>query len=384
MIQTIIRNEMEGIHRDITNSQLADAIGVDKSLISKFFNDGTEISFCHIFKAVRFLNPSKEKEIMSKICRLLQREENKRASLEYASTNRDMVLFKSLLNDFSKSSTINRDWSRAYEVVYEFQKREKTDKEILNLVHRCSPKQVESKIVVRLTEAMVLYKMHEYSYMITVANIVHELIPQVKNEYLKQSYLMRANELLASVHLHLNETGLARNYANKIISANLGAKFVADAYYTIGTSFLYEDFSKCIKYLTICANMYEEQKRFDLVNIIRHSNIKFAQIHWGINIENFDSEDASEHAHYEAKWGDKEKAIELLDSLLIGQDAKSESNFRKYYRGLASNNNELLLESFFGFIDNSDKLYAMLPLTAMEGTPHHRMAMIAIGSLKKT
>lgn len=383
MIRQIIRNEMEGQYRDITNSQLADVIGVDKSLISKFFNEGTEISFKHIFNAVRYLNPIKEKEIMSQICRLLEREENKRAALEYASTNRDMVLFKSILNDFSKSTTINRDWAKAYQVAFEYQSNEKTYDELLVLIHHCSPKQVEAKIIVRLTEAMILYKQHKYAHLKTIANIIDGLIPLVKNEYLRDSYYMRINELLAAVYLHSNEMTLAREYANKIISSNLGAKFVADAYYTIGTSFLHEDFSEHIKYLSTCANMYEEQGRMDLVKIIRESNIKFAQIHWGKDIENFDSEDVSERAHYEAKWGDKEKAISLLDSLLNGQDVKTESNFKKYYRGLATNNPEILLESFFGFIDNSDKLYAMLPLNALEGTPYHRMAIIAMENLKK-
>lgn len=361
MIRKVLLSKLELDIRDISFRELSEVTNVDVALISKFFNYKHELAFESVLKIVKYVCPEEEIVLMKSFCLDVQRPENMRKAMEYCSLNR---LFDELQYLLSNSTNCtNKDWANIYSICMQFQKREKGNLLLLDELSMLCPKTEETKVLKRILQSIMHYTLNEYSEMGRVSSYARESLNNMKEGYIRDCFEMRLLEVEAQYNLRVkNDTKIARTLAEKIIFLNFGPKFVSDAHYLIGTSFLFENYEMALRHYNICIDMLRNSGRHDLAEKIRTNGVDFVRIHWGLDLDQVSTTDVSEIAHLESKWGNKEIALNLLNNL--STNMKDESPFKIYYRALAEDNPNLLVKSLSAFFSKGDKFYANLPRLA--------------------
>jgi transcriptional regulator with XRE-family HTH domain len=363
-----IVNELE--NRGIKQKQFAAMIGMDDSSFSDYLKGKRlEIPFPSIKKAMKILCKEKFQQVMKFVCENTRKPDNMRMVLEYASISRDLPLLEKMIGLLSQEGKKEKEWASVYEIALRFQSRDTSNKELMEMIDNVKPKSAEMKILRKILRARVLYRMKEYDTMFRNARDVEEELSGMKDGYLTKTFTIRLNELFAQGYLYVNsDTEKARKYAlNVINNQTISAVFKSHAYHIMGTSFLFEDYDMAIEYFESYKKVLRSNGRDDLIKVVEEKDIYFAKVFWGRDLENISTNDEIELSHFEAIYGNKEKAINLL------QDKSCP--FSLCYTGIAQNNPTMLLESFFKFLGKKQKLFANIPAKYLENYPGYEMTV---------
>jgi hypothetical protein len=157
---------------------------------------------------------------------------------------------------------------------------------------------------------------------------IEQSILALEDEYLRESYLARLDEILASIALRQNDLKAARKHAKRTIESKIGLNFSSVALYTFGSSYLLSDFDKAFKYYTKSQKLYKKLGKNDLVNLMEY-NIQFAKILWDKN--DIDYYVAPELKGFAMVQKGQEEGRKLLDS--IDSEEGSTSAIREYMKG---------------------------------------------------
>jgi hypothetical protein len=379
-LRKLLRNLMEGKERDITYTELAAAIKSDPSTVSNYFNYETDFKFDNLLISVRFLTQLRglnEEDVMNVVIDELVKTEKRqciRFSMEYLSTSGNLTKLKEVIDSQMFAPKENRDWAEAYKLAYLYQIDELSGDSLLDALDEYRPKYLETKI---FKEFLKLYahteKLNYQEFMKTTKKIEKMILSiKDKNTFIKESYLARLHELLANAYLYeKNDTKKARFYANNVINSPLlCASFKFNSYYIMGMSFLFEDYEECVKYLETYIEQlkqYGKTRVGERIKYIKENDICFARIFWGKDLDKLNTNDILERAHYECRYGDKLKAIKLLDDY----DDKKDP-FYLYYKGLATDDPRLLTESMMLFVKQGKKFFANLPKNELEKNPIYK------------
>lgn len=368
MLRKLVRSLMEKPEKDVTNAELAEATGVCDATISKFFNYKNELTFTTLIQTIRFLAADKEDEIINDITdEMIETEHrlNCRLLMEYASTKRNFDLLEKLIKSQLKAPKENKDWAEVYQISMYYQKREKTNDELLFLLQEYKPKTPEMKIFSQLLLARVYYMMKEYKMMFKTAKIVEKSVEKIKNVFIRESFTARLCEIFAQGYLYVrSDVKKARYYANTVINFKLLCpKFTSHMYHLLGTSFLFESYEKSVDYFTTYYNFLSSQGRSELTKEVLHQDIYFAKVLWGQETSEIDTDDPLEKMHYYARKGDTEAVVSMMC------DDYSENPYALCYQGIAENNPELLLRSAAKFIETGNKFFAELPRKELANYP---------------
>jgi hypothetical protein len=113
--------------------------------------------------------------------------------------------------------------------------------------------------------------------------------------------------------------------------------------------------------------LLEEAGRDKEIEIIDNNDIPFIKNIWRKHIEQPQTNDISEKAHYEATMGDKELAQELVNEAI---EKHGLSGFRAYYQALATGEVSHFMNSLIVFVNKKgDKFYANLPYAHLKNDP---------------
>ena len=351
----LIATLMERDDKDVKSKELAQAIGVSEATISRFLDGENELSFGSIVKAVRFLVPENHFEVMAKVIPLIDQPASVRSVLEYYSVNRQLENLAQHIEMLSATTCrTNKDWAKMYAFSAKFQSRKHDNEDFLEELLDYSPKYPETKVFVKLLICRVYYQLRNFKMMFRVAKKVEKAVESLNNEYIRDCYTARLCEIYSQGYLYANgDVDKARFYANNVILSKIGATYEYYAYYTIGTSFMFESYEKALEHFNKYRELVSKDGREDLTSSIDKKDIPFLQNVWGKKPDNFDIIDETEKAHYYASVGESEKANEILNG-------NSETPFRTYYRGLANKDMRVMYEAMVKFISNGDKFYSNL------------------------
>ncbi|NYV67613.1 hypothetical protein HYI36_20245 [Bacillus sp. Gen3] len=355
-------------------SQIAENIGVDSSTISKFRTKFVELRFSTLRKLTKLIFNNNHQNIFKKGCLTLKNKNNVKCSLEYLSFNRhlnELNEYIDLILESDEHSAELKNWAELYRIVYLHQ----TDAD-LNLfkdaLRQYTPKFLETKILYEILTLYHLFRQREYKTMLSNAESILFSIPNIKDSYIRDSYECRVNELLAYVYLHnLNDVKKARFFANKVINCNeMSESFVSGVLYLAGVSYLFENYDTCRSYILKYKDVMEKVGRQNHVEIVNTRDLPFIQNICGVQSESKDGWDISEVAHFEAKYGNKEKAIEIIESL--GQDEREMTGFMLYYLAIAKNDMSIMMKSLIKFAKKGDMFYAQLPFSYLKEDDTYR------------
>ncbi len=350
----MIENELQV--KGFNQKTFAESIGVKPATVSKVFKGISELGFLYMSKTSRLLCDGKDSILRAACVSYYEKPENVKLSLEYLSTNRYLDDLKSVLDNCHFNAK-DEQWRTAYQMVYDFQSREISNEDLLFNIRDAfnEIKDPFLKALLHIIEGNIYIRTKEYNRLFMMAEKSKELVNDLCDCSMKRSLQARVNEQFARGYLFEKcDTEKAREYANLVISSKIGAKFKADGYYIIGTSFLFENVGQAITNLQESVRIYRESGRDNIATMMER-NIEFARTVGGYT-EDRDTVDMdeSEKAFLHAKKGEGKEALRLLENL-------AETPFRLYYKGVATGNGIHHFEALKKLMDSGNKFYASLP-----------------------
>lgn len=350
--RTFFENELQVL--DYKKSFAALKLGCNPGTITHYMN-GKELKFDTALKTT-FLFDGNE-TFLKMYCSESAKIENIKPSLEFLSTNR---YFNELRQVIFRCDSLNilNDWTDTYKIVLSFQQRSKSFEEILSEIYEAQErvKDKEMKILLKVLEANIYHNLFESTSFSRIIKTVEILISKLDDGYFKNSLTMRVIELKSQESLFvLFDLDSARDYAKTIISSKIGTKFVADAYNILGTSYLFENCKKSLKYMDKSIKILRGINCNNVADKYEFGNRRFIQTYWSENLFAETSKtETAEVAFMMAKRGESKQALELLNGMDI-------TPFRMYYRAIAENNPMLHFQAMNEFSKRNLKFYAQLP-----------------------
>jgi hypothetical protein len=369
-----IENGMDCFESSITAKTLAEAVGVDPTTMERIISGKiAETSFWTLYRISKFLYKGNDSKLISWFYKL-DKPENIKAAMEYLAINKQLETLKEIIKKKAtgtSSKSLNK-WGKFYTLVVEYEENIYNLKEILKKVRRfaCGEDR-ELHLLSKLIEANICYRTvcNSSAYIYEMSNIcddTYEDLQSLKMSFLKISFKLRLNDLKAKRELYLRaNTQQARKYAKKNINQEICPLFRANGYYTVGTSFTFESYEDSVSYIEKAIKAYRDADYGNFADDLERSAISLVSAYHGQIVAERDS---VEVAHYEAKWGDKKRAIELLNEAI---ERDGGSMFKTCYFGIANNCEDTIVESLSQFLKIGDNFFAQLPLQHLRehGTP---------------
>lgn len=358
-ILATIEETLDTLDTKITWQDIAKAAGITKSALSHF-KSGTELKFHTLLKIAKYVFKNNYFETFKTWCLTLSQPKNIRFALEYLALNRQHVELGELIEKIRKEYSTKEltDWADTYSILLSYLKGEEPS-EVLNIARKHCPKTPETKILQAMIITYCKIKLREYTSISPVIDDLQNAIEEIKDDYIRESFKIRISEILAYVSLHLNNPEEARKHAKAIISSDICATLSAHSYYIVGMSYLFSNYDEClgniIKYRESLINLERDKE----VKIVDNNDLPFINSVWGKHARRPETDDISEVGHYEAKYGNKELALELIEKSI---EEDGVSGFKLYYKALATNDKALFMQSLIYFVNvKGDKFFANLP-----------------------
>lgn len=358
-ILTAIEETLDTLDTKISWQDIARAAGITKSTLSHFKN-GTELKFPTLLKVAKFLFKNDYFQTFKSWCLHLNGPKNIRYALEYLAVNRQTEELRSLIEKiYTLYPTRDLiDWADGYSILLDYHSGVDVS-EVLNKLRLYSPKSTETRILSTIIEVYCKNKCREYASMQSLMLGLEDSIAEIKEEYVRDSYRLRLNEILAYINLYrLNKPELARMHAEKVISSEICATLSASAYYIVGMSYLFSDYDECLGNILRYRDLLVELGREAGLSEVINNDLPFINNVWNMHTERPKTNDISEIAHYEAVKGNGAEAVSLVEKA-ISEDG--ESGFKLYYKALATNDKAMHMQSLIYFSKKGDMLYANLP-----------------------
>jgi hypothetical protein len=355
----VIVNTFENLlsESDMSLSELADSICIPKSQLSEFFSSGGKktIDFIYFIRAVRLINPDSEEELVKRICPWMLRPGNLRLAMEYAATFNYFDLQRVLYDINVGLGRVNKDYAEVYSIYLDFQEKTKTTEELFAEINDYNPKYLETELFKMIVQCSLYYREKNYREMHRLSTILYKKIGQVKNEYLRESYMARICDIIARTYLfYKNDVKKARFFATSLKDNEFSAKRKIHADYIMSMSYFFEDYQICLDYLLKYQKSLLDIGDIALAKELDNKEIPFIKNHWDKCFE-IDSNDMAEVAHFHIKKGNTTAALNILKGM------EPLTTFQLYYKGLALNDPQILSLSFVEFMRTGNRFYANLP-----------------------
>jgi hypothetical protein len=366
-IVSAIENALDTHATKISWKDIAVAAGITKSALSHF-KGGTELKFPTLMKIAKFIYKDSYMTPLKSWCLTLEQPVNMRYALEFLALNRHTEELQQLINKIYHEHPTREltDWANAYSILLMYRKGVDVA-EIINELRVYTPKSTETKVLATILEIYCKNKTKEYHSILALSQGLDLSIEEISDSYFKESFGLRLKEILAHISLYrFNDPLTARKYANEIISSNLSANLSTDSYYIVGMSYLFDSYDDCL------GNIIKYQEKLIRIgkqaeaNLVSQHDLPFVKNVWNMHNEQPETNDISELAHYHAKMGDKELALELIEKAI----AEQTSGFKLYYKALATNDMSLFMQSLIFFVSKKgDKFFANLPYQHLKSDP---------------
>jgi hypothetical protein len=278
-----------------------------------------------------------------------------RSMLEYLSVNRLLDSLKLLIDRMLEcKNKDSREWAKLYKIQYEWQKDFYGVDfiETLNKLNEFKTNIHELNTLINIMKCNTYYKNKMYRMSYELSKDVLNSIENIKDYFIKNSYLVKWNEIMSYLSLRVfNQPEQARIYAQNVLNSNVGLTFKAYANYILGCSYMFTDYDKSKDYLIDSAKMYTSLNRNDAADNVKEE-IELLDIMWDKNI--FSVYYSKEYKYYWLMRNNK-LIYEELENLNI------EEQFYLLIKGMKENNTDTLLLSLIKFIKNGDLFLANLP-----------------------
>jgi hypothetical protein len=273
--------------------------------------------------------------------------ETARNLLEYFISNAQYEAFNNLLDRMEEcTNKESKEYAKIYRMQYKY-KFATSYEEYNKLIREISEIHVtfpELKVYKSILINYCYFEIRDYDRLKYMLKELEEDIKLIENEFIKEMFLIRVNEVKAYTYLKAyNKPEIARECCDWIINSNAANGFKAYAYYLKGHSYMFSSFENAMDCYEKSIELYNDREHD--VKWIREE-IEFVKVYWDKEIKH---KYVSSEALYQVKKGN----ISLDDFDLTPE-------FRLYLEGYSAKNDNKLLLSMIGYIKIKDLFLANL------------------------
>lgn len=344
---------------DIEYKDIAKKSDITTSTLSKFLNEKSEIDFHSALRVVRYMFSDQETEIISKYILTMQKPENLRHAMEYASFHGLTDLSNKLIvQELESKNAVNREWASIYDIDLKFHTGIINPKTMISMIKNTSIKSADLQIFKRYLEIKGHYS--EYNFQFLPYLMFGMNSDLVSSDFLKIYYQTRISLAAMNVCMFNDDIENSRINALIVIKNNIDKIKTSYAYHALGLTYLYEDYGKAIYNLEQSLQCVIGNR--SLTDSVKNS-ITFVSNYWNksILIEGETIEQKHEIIHYYITQGQNKKALHLLSDINVKSLSKSQKGFYYYFRGICTDSVDDLYRSLNQFNIFGNKFYAKLP-----------------------
>ncbi|MDP4550855.1 AimR family lysis-lysogeny pheromone receptor [Alkalihalobacillus macyae] len=349
-IRGMIENQM--VIADVSASQLAKAVEVSEPTISRFFK-GTEVGFATLARMAAFLFPENYTEVLAGWATQVESALNQRCAMEWASVNSKTDLLRSLIDENIEGyRRENVQFAKVYSEFLRYTVREITAEELSERI-KCKGfvNGSELSTLVKIIEVYVLFKAGKHSLMFEVGKSIESEVRAMKNNFLRDSFLVRLAEIYSYGYLYKGDVKKARYYSRIVKAATFAPRLAAQAYFVSGISYLHEDDDRTISDLQACYDRAKEAGASEKYLRQMKENIDFALVHFDRDCQPVSP---TELAYQAAKRGDVATAEKYVSE-------STNKPMAAYCVALAKEDVDLMWSAYGSFIESGDLHFAVLP-----------------------
>jgi tetratricopeptide (TPR) repeat protein len=268
--------------------------------------------------------------------------------LEYFISNAQYDAFNNLVDRMEDcTNKESKEYAKIYRMQYKY-RYAMTHDELIKLIEEIVEIHVtfpELKVYKKMLVNYCCFLLQDYDKCKFLLSEFEEEIELIDNDYIKEMYLIRINEVKCYTYLKaFNDPETSRQCADWIINSNAADGFKAYAYYLKGHSYMFTSYEKAMEYYDKAMELYEGRQRdIDELN----EEIEFVKVYW-------DKETNYNYAKNELFSEVKKGNVVSLN------DYNLEPEFKFFLEGFSTKNVKKLILSLLGYIKIKDLFLANL------------------------
>jgi transcriptional regulator with XRE-family HTH domain len=364
-------------NKNISITTLAEKLGLSVASVSNYFGGEQQMKFIKFVQLLDILIEDYKNKIdlIFRFCKDTPTLENDRVAIEWASNYSEFELQEYLITKMAANAT-NKTHAEPHKHLLKRNKKQISKQDFFDVVsniNKKSNKRPETEVLREISYIYSLWDLGVYNInlMIALAEKAKGKIIEINSEdsqYIRDSYLIKINEMLANIHLKNNDVEKAREFAHGILSMDNREMFpspLISTYRILAESYLLENPKTAIEYIDKSVDLLSKGS-VELNNLKKEgirSTSDFIRIYNRV-YTNLYLDDKSERAHYHASKGEGSKAVGLLNEIEKEQGCLTPHQL--YYKALALNSKTILKQSEKEFYGKNDFYYAQIPEICLE------------------
>ncbi|MGE6756243.1 AimR family lysis-lysogeny pheromone receptor [Rossellomorea sp. NPDC071047] len=349
----------------ITGKKVSKWINVSEGMVTKYYKGESDMPAMKFIDLVDFIyeDPACIKEYIISFIQKTERNDNLQELLEW-SANRGDKEYMDEVHRRVVNSPLLKD-SMIYQMITgrnmnqlsaeEFYLKVEDFKLSENLLY-------DSKILLKIATLYSHLDLKSYSVMIPLANNILQSLDAINSDYVRDSFKVRTNEMLAHAFLKRGDIENVEKIAQKVLTDETINRYPLPAnsiLMILSEANIFKDPNSSIRLINSAIKMFKDIKvsSHKMRKSVLESTHDFIKIHCG-DFNGLYLSDISERAHSLAKQGYSKEALIILDEL---EEINGElSAHQLYYKGLATDNKKYFQQSLNKFVRQGDSFYTQL------------------------
>lgn len=364
-------------NKNISITTLAERLGLSVASVSNYFSGEQQIKFIKFVQLLDILieDYSQKVDLIFQFCKDTPTLENDRVAIEWASNYSEFELQEFLIDKMAGNAT-NKTHAEPHKHLLKRNKKQINEQvffDAVSNINKKSNKRPETEILREISYIYSLWDLGVYNInlMIALAEKAKGKISRITSEdsqYIRDSYSIKINEMLANIYLKNNNVEKARELAYGILAMDNREMFpspLISTYRILAESYLLVEPETAIKYIDKSVNLLRRGS-IELNNLKREgirSTSDFIRIYNKVYTDLY-LDDKSERAHFHASKGERKIAIGLLNE--IEQEQGFLTPHQMYYKALALDSKTILKQAEKQFYGKNDFYYAQIPEICLE------------------
>lgn len=360
-VRRILENAIDRQESRVTFRSISESTGVCPSLISRYFAQQKDLTFYDVLKITRYITPSEEVEVMQALTVEYcdhPKPANVRALLLYL-VNAKMYDEMTALGDSIPAK--NRECTAWYELIQVFADHKENAISSYELVSRISTKCYDTDEFRALKNLLNLFGEYAnksfYSYF-EIAKEAERCTKAIKNEFIRECLFNTVCEQLSIAFLYQkSDTNRSRFYARQVRESYMSCGLsVINSEYTMGVSYMFEDFGKALTHLNSCVTGLRKLGKNDRALKIEQEDIAFLYNYWRVEtLQGSERFNVPQKVYAEFLNGD---VLQAQQDVLNLED----TTFNIFLKGLILEDDSFLVASCMQYRLKGNEFFANLPL----------------------
>ncbi|WP_244513620.1 AimR family lysis-lysogeny pheromone receptor [Oceanobacillus limi] len=300
-------------------------------------------------------------ELTRKYCLQSTNNEIQKKGLEFLYINGFYDDLKELikLNEGSEHYS-NRLWAKVYQIVLARRTRSYPLEQMRRELQDIKTDDPELRCLIEFTIVDTYYSQLEFGQIGNLLSKQQALFDAIHDQFMLSAFNLRLYQKLFIYYWKKNELIMARKYAFRAINQTTNPITKLNMHVNLALTYTFDTYYQGMYHLKEALKIAKKHNYSKKVYGIENHNIPFLSANFN-KVDGISSEDPTEQAHIEIAKGNYDKATEIL------QDVELNSPFKLYYMGLATQDRNMLTESYKLFIEKrNDYFFSRLPLNALK------------------